>query len=249
MRWVATCLLLVACSKSTPATLADAATAPAPELEVSASEVIAPGDAAVAPAEVDSGAAGVTTPDAAPTLGVGDTGVPDALVAAVGDTRSATIAGALGATEKAAEAPVAARPVPPTGVYASAEDALLAYIEGTRRQDPERLWSVMTGSARKVMDQVVVKARATPEGELAKIGLTPAMLVDITPRAFFDHMVRQAPKPDAAELAEAVHDLVTTPDGPERAKVTFGLGKTSCVADTAKDSEGWKVEVSRCTGP
>jgi len=140
-------------------------------------------------------------------------------------------------------------PVPPTGVYATAEEAVLVYIEGTRKQDPERLWSVMTESARKILDQVVVKARSAPETELAKIGLSPALLVDMTPRAFFDHMVRHAPRMDAAELAEPLHDLVTTPEGSERAKVVFKLGKTSCEADTMKDSQGWKVEVSRCTGP
>ena len=243
----ATSLTVAACSKATtPAASADAV-ASAPDVAVSS-----PPSADVATATPD--AASLASADAAPAAAVPDvTAALDATAASLDATAASLDATAASAPDAAAAPTVVTRPVPATGVYTSAEDAVLVYIEGTRKQDPVMLWSVMTEGARKVLDHVIVKAKAAPVGELAKLELTPAMLVDMTPRAFFEHMVRHAPHADASELARPLTDLVATPtkgaDGSERAKVAFKLGKTSCEADAAKDGEGWKVEVSRCSGP
>jgi len=264
----ATSLTVAACSKATtPAASADAV-ASAPDVAVSS-----PPSADVATATPD--AASLASADAAPAAAVPDVTAAldataasldatsasldatsaslDATAASLDATAASLDATAASAPDAAAAPTVVTRPVPATGVYTSAEDAVLVYIEGTRKQDPVMLWSVMTEGARKVLDHVIVKAKAAPVGELAKLELTPAMLVDMTPRAFFEHMVRHAPHADASELARPLTDLVATPtkgaDGSERAKVAFKLGKTSCEADAAKDGEGWKVEVSRCSGP
>ena len=237
-------LACAACSKSTPAaevtTPAEEVVAPVAEVATPAGEVAAAPD--VAPAAPDVAAAspdvaGADAAAAAPDVAVG----PD--VAAVADVALVDVP----KTE--------ARPVPPIGIYASAEDALLAYLEGTRKQDPERLWSVMSVEARALMAQVLGKAKAAPEPELAKIGLTRGALESMTAREFFDHMVRQAPKPDPQELVGALKtELAATPD---RMLVSFTLGAapgetrpSRCQADAVKDAEGWKIEVSHCTsGP
>lgn len=233
-------LACAGCSKSTPAA----------EVAAPAEEVVAPAPDVVAPAP-DVAA---TTPDVAAA-------VPD--VAAAAPDAGAAPDVAVAAPDAAPAADVAlvdvpkpeARPVPPIGVYATAEDALVAYLEGTRKQDPERLWSVMSVEARTLMAQVLGKAKAAPEPELAKIGLTRGALESMTGREFFEHMVRQAPKPDPQELVGALKsELAATPD---RMLVSFTLGaapgetRTSrCQADAVKDAEGWKIEVSHCTsGP
>ena len=148
-------------------------------------------------------------------------------------------------------APVA-RPVPPIGVYTTPEDALLAYLEGTRKQDPERLWSVMSVEARGLMAQVLGKAKGAPEPELAKIGLTRGALESMTGREFFDHMVRQAPKPDPQAIVGALKtELAATPD---RMLVSFNLGAapgetrgSRCQADAVKDLS--LIHISEPTRP
>ncbi len=236
-------LACAACSKSTPAaevtTPAEEVVAPVAEVATPAGEVAAAPDVAPAAPDVAAASPDVAGADAAaaPDVAV----VPD--VAAVADVALVDVP----KTE--------ARPVPPIGIYASAEDALLAYLEGTRKQDPERLWSVMSVEARALMAQVLGKAKAAPEPELAKIGLTRGALESMTAREFFDHMVRQAPKPDPQELVGALKtELAATPD---RMLVSFTLGAapgetrpSRCQADAVKDAEGWKIEVSHCTsGP
>lgn len=179
------------------------------------------------------------TPDAsapAPTADVDATGGSADAGAPTPNADSAAAATGAAASE-------AARAVPATGVYASAEDALLVYVEGKRTRDPERLWSVMPDAARKVVSDTLVRTRSAPADQLAKAGLTPADLEAMTPRAFFDFLVNRAPPPAPTPPVSA---LTTIPDGDTRARVTYKLGAQACDANTVKDGEGWKVEVARC---